>query len=84
MKYVIVFLALAIIAFVPIIHIPVSAQDDLFSLYRDCDKGMFVAYKIDNSKSACVHPETLRELVSRGWAFPQLPWFVEGRSQLNN
>jgi len=35
-----------------------------------CREGKFVAYKLDNSKSACVTPDTLRELVSREWAFP--------------
>lgn len=40
------------------------------SLARDCTFGMFTAFKIDNTKSACVYPDTLRELVSHGWAFP--------------
>lgn len=40
------------------------------SLARDCTFGMFTAFKLDNSKTACVYPDTLRELVSRGWAFP--------------
>lgn len=50
------------------------------SLARDCTFGMFTAFKIDNSKTACVYPDTLRELVSRGWAFPHTnhgSWNVE-------
>jgi len=48
----------------------VLAQDEQFLLERECKKGMFMAYKIDNSKSACVNTDTLRELISREWAFP--------------
>lgn len=54
----------------PIFASNVFAQEEPFLLDRDCKKGMFVAYKIDNSKSACVQPYTLRELISREWAFP--------------
>jgi len=48
----------------------VFSQEEQFLLERECNIGMFVAYKTDNSKSACVNPDTLRELISRGWAFP--------------
>lgn len=35
-----------------------------------CNDGKFIAFKIDNSKPACVSLETLHELISREWAFP--------------
>lgn len=63
----------------------VFAQEQ-FLLERECKKGMFVAYKIDNSKSACVNPDTLRELISREWAFPhfnQGGWGVDANSTID-
>ncbi len=59
-----------------------SIADDV-SLTRDCTFGMFTAYKLDNSKTACVFPDTLRELVSRGWAFPHTnhgSWKIQAHS----
>ena len=53
------------------------------SLNQDCSFGMFAAYKVDNSKVACVFPDTLRELVSRGWAFPHAnhgSWKIDGHT----
>jgi len=45
------------------------AQDDISDVKQECKLGMFVAYKIDNSKSACVTPSTLDKLIARSWAF---------------
>ncbi len=56
-------------------------------LLKHCSFGMFTAFKMDNSKSACVYPDTLRELVSRGWAFPHTnhgSWGIAAHSTQTN
>ncbi len=35
----------------------------------DCKEGYFLAFKYDLSKSACVLPDTLDQLIDRGWAY---------------
>jgi len=58
-----------IIAFEPETPPPLKQQKSgTHQAAVECKQDMFLAFKIDGSKSACVKPYTLDQLIKRGWA----------------